>query len=483
VISGATVTFNAMRQLPWGRTKGGSPLFLLRGLRPAGIPAWNSRRRTIDTTRRGDTIAIAGHGTGEAPPPAFSHRTPPMPLRSVLVFFGLAALIASSLRAEPPSEATLDFLKIKYTRNDAGQIVAVELPRNARDYHLEAILDNPKLIPHITELKAPACRASYQRVKELETLPALTSVNFDGAPSANDYAISLRGVKNLKMLSLVDSGLTNHGLFDLCGALPRLVELDLTGSKIDSFGLAPLAKLDSLEVLRLGRVRTGTPAVDTTEEDIEEGKRGFSYIANLPRLKRVSFEGLYVTNDDLKALACNCHLEEVKFELGGYALPDLRGPDVDTLIYLQECQPSLLLGPKIATYLVRGHVSGDDWILGIDFCTQVQLLRIPKAQLVRLESLRVTEATNLDFLTHLPSLKRLRLWKCAIAPKDLAGIDRAPTVEIVEIFGTKIDITAARILLSIRSVKQLVFSSCEIDETAQVLFDQNTVPGRIRINR
>jgi len=77
----------------------------------------------------------------------------------------------------------------------------------------------------------------------LETVCLLECPNFDDADAAY-----LKGLKKLKLLSLIGSGITNAGLAEL-SKLPQLRILQLRGAHIDDAGIEHLRKLSSLTEL------------------------------------------------------------------------------------------------------------------------------------------------------------------------------------------------------------------------------------------
>jgi hypothetical protein len=209
---------------------------------------------------------------------------------SIFAMVAATGITCSAIAAQGQDvEAQLKRVNAKYTKDAEGRLVAVELPSGARDYHLEALFD----IPTITEVKAPRCRASFETAKQMvKHLPALSAVYFEGVENANDYVACLREAKNLKTLSVAGSTVTNHGLNDICLNHPDLRGLDISRTKVDTHGLAPLAKLRRLESLGLVGVG-GYPEIE---------RRDFAPIARLPSLKRlaVTGRGLNIQKEDLR---------------------------------------------------------------------------------------------------------------------------------------------------------------------------------------
>src|SRR5262249_19059405 len=124
--------------------------------------------------------------------------------------------------------------------------------------------------------------------------------------NANDYVAYLRGVRHLESITLAQSTLTNHGLYDLCLDHPDLRELDIGKTEITWRAVESIEKLQRLESLRIVSPRR-THEIESDGSDPERG--AFARIAAMTSLKRVESIGLPVSNEDLKALARNSNLE------------------------------------------------------------------------------------------------------------------------------------------------------------------------------
>jgi hypothetical protein len=398
---------------------------------------------------------------------------------------GLALVCAALLACAPAHAddklaADLKSYGITIERDAQGKVSKVALPAGARDYHLELILDNPEIAASVTELHAPRCKASFERFKELAKLPALTALNLDGVEQANDYVACLAGMKQLTRLSLASSMLSNHGLHDLCAMHPQLLELDISRTKVDTAGMESLGKLARLETIRALNVTPVHFILDATQEEIENAKLGFRHIAQLPSIRRIVIDDLTITEEDVSALACNCHLEELHTG-DGYSSPFR--VDTAALIYLQECCPRVVLGAAIAKSMQIDVKSHDGWLIEIRQCTQSQLLRIPKSQLVRLAQLSLHGARDLEFLNWLPKIERLRLVQPEFDVNQFNALRHTPTVTSLSLSDLKIDDKLADVLVAISTLKELELHGCQIENRAIHRLENATEGLKIRIIR
>jgi hypothetical protein len=352
---------------------------------------------------------------------------------------------------EPPLQDAIrvDQLGIAYVEN-AGKLVSVALPPGARDYHLESILENEKLASRVWQFHLPRCRLSFERFKELKDLPALSSIFLDESEQANDYAASLRGVRGLKKISLARSSLTSHGLHDLCRDHPQLVELDVSGTKVDHLGVSALASMGNLESVRLGSL-----PLSYSPGDIE-AERAFRHLARLPSLRKLEVSGLSVHRDDILALACNCHLEELTLGYG-----DLDFVDGDTLLYLHECVPALK--SKQPLFAKLGLGTREREIIAKD---HKSLLRVPRRMLRDIKEMRINSPTDLSFVSAMPELREVTLVRTTLLHKEIALLGSLPQLSRLTLRDSHIDQQLATALLSLRNVKRLNFAACDIDPAA-----------------
>lgn len=391
--------------------------------------------------------------------------------RSLAFACALICVLCPSARGDDKLAAELKFFGITVERDADGKIAKVVLPSGARDYHLELILDNPAVAKNVAEIRAPKCRASFKRVKELANLPALTAVDFEGVDNANDYVASLCTVRTLQKLSLPRSSLTNSGLEDICKSHPKLRELDVSGTKVTIEHAIPMIlDLRAIETLRLLNVnREWQREYPSSNEPVQFGR-----LADLPRLTSLSASGFEVTTEQVLPFACICHLAY-------FFVDDLR-TDVETLIYLHECQPQLQLGPKIASGL-RIPFTGREYVASIQSCPYPRFLRMPRRLLTHLEDVDIVAATNFDFLEWTPALKHLQLYGLHITRDELSRLAKAPNVETLTIFRAKIDAATVDVLLAVPSLRQFSFRACEIDADASAKIRAHAGNGRIQVSR
>jgi len=325
-----------------------------------------------------------------------------MPLRLAFGCLAIIALLGARLFGDKRTVPHLDKLDIKYRRDAAGEIVAVELPKRSLEYHIEPLL----AIPTITEIRAPDCVATFDALASLAKLPELTALHLDRLKDADQCVEHLLALKKLHTLSLAGSDLTNAGLNEICKAYPRLRALDVSDTQITNYGLLLISACRDLESVRALNVR------DDLQPPGEQGSVGD--VAGLPRLKRLVITGVEVRLEDLRLLACNCNLEEL--------LLSFRGPS-PALSYLHECNPSLGLGKYLLQGLDTRHSRQNDGVSEIRHCGYERMLAIPDDLVRNVEKLGVFQAKELGFLHRFPSLKELTLHGLVVDRTALARLN------------------------------------------------------------
>lgn len=156
--------------------------------------------------------------------------------------------------------------------------------RGLRDEHLAALAP-------LSELRALNLAASGLRGRGLANLRAtrLASLDLSGCAALDQAGLlALTELSDLERLSLAGASLRGLDLAVLA-ALPRLVELDLSGSGIDDRGLAGLAGAAALRRLDISRC-------DGLSQE------GVAALAAAPRLEAVEVEGLGISPGQLRAL-------------------------------------------------------------------------------------------------------------------------------------------------------------------------------------
>jgi hypothetical protein len=384
---------------------------------------------------------------------------------SHVVVSALACALAGAaiVQADEGVENSLHRLGIKYSRDSEGTIVAVELPQRSSDRHFRTIVR----IPTITEMRAPQCEADPEAVQSLETLPLLDSLYLEHLRDADTYVDHLLKLKQLRAISLAHSTLSDAGLNELCKAHPHLRELDVSSTRVTSYGLLLVSALRDLETLRMLKISEYYgPLLDPENGSIAN-------IADLPRLRRLAVTGVRPTSDDLSLLASNCHLEALTFEIFAPS-PGLR--------YLHECNPSLGLGPHFFKGVHCRFPAKDSLVTHIQDCDYATFLDIPHELLVDLEELDLHRVEDLDFVRYLPKLKRLTLSGFRLTSDKFAQLNAAKRLNQLTVYYQRIDGDSAKTLLALESVTDISLGKCVLDEVATRAFREYRGTKRIHVD-
>ncbi len=372
---------------------------------------------------------------------------------------------APPARADEQAELLLR-ANIKFTRDAAGNIVSVELPSGARDFHIEALLD----IPTITEVKAPRCLASTTALKQLQTLPALAAINLDGVQTANDYAACLARVRNLRGFSISSSWLTDAGLSDIAAAHPSLTELNVADTYITDLALPTIENLRDLRVLDISNcpIMNGGPLK-------EPGP--IAALANLPHLEKLNAIGIEFRNADLYPFGTNCRLQHFN------VTPHRVSGGAAGLVYLQNCCPSVKLGPHIAAALATPYLLDEHGnIRELRSCSYKSLNSIPSSQLVHLQKLTVIGATDLGFLKTMPTLIELTLEGIRIDNNELLHLNNSPKITVLTIARSSLSPDIAASIVQLRHIRAISVRNSAIDPVAVKTLRSLPTSVDVRIN-
>jgi hypothetical protein len=255
-------------------------------------------------------------------------------LRSVIASGSLiVSVVASSVALAETPEERLTRLSIKFVQDDDGNIIAVELPERSVDATIEAIAD----IPTITSVKAADCRASVDGIRALARLPNLKELDLERSWIADRHVAWLAKVPGIEKLSMTQSSFSNAGLERLCRSHPHLRELDISSTRVTvDTAIRYIIELRDLESLTMKFIDRDEPnffAILPVQ---------FGSLASLRKLNRLRVDGFPIKCNELYAFGCCRHLEELSIHVGY-----LEG-DVEPLLYLHYCNPSLGLLPLIA---------------------------------------------------------------------------------------------------------------------------------------
>lgn len=364
------------------------------------------------------------------------------------------------------SKMELGRLKIGFARDSEGRVTSVELPPQARDEHIEAIVR----ISSIEEVKAPDCRATPDSLASLKQLPRLNALYLERAAQANDYVVAIKDFRTLTTLSLARSQLTNHGLDDLCTFHPQLRELDISHSHATwRFAVPAVSKLHELEVLDISALQP--------EFGDDRARPDFGELADLRRLRRLrSRGGEAIHGDELMAFGRTCFLEQIIVDWNR-----VRGRFA--ALHLQKCHPQLGLGGVIATALgvpnstnLEGHLQQIKPI-----CFHERFAQLPPELLSHVRDVDIVAAPNLDFLSAMPELERLRLHGLRMDRKELARLRSVHSLKSLTVSGATIDREIADMLLAAPALKYLTLERCKFEGNVAMKIQPETGEIEVRI--
>jgi Leucine-rich repeat (LRR) protein len=240
-------------------------------------------------------------------------------------------------------------------------------------------------------------------LSSLGGLSALEELGFLGGESLSQADLAaLASLRRLKVLSIMNSHLTDQGLTSIC-KLERLEQLRLDGTRVSRNGLNQLSGLKSLRDLDVQMWAEVQPTNVTEELTLD--------LSHLQGLKRLRLSGLALQEADMAFLPNLRHLEDVI--LGGNSLPGT------SLRYLKGL-PELV------------HLSAD----GLSRLTGEDLA--PLAGLAKLETLRLAGDIADAAVASVDGLPRLRgldvVTAAPIRQQTIADLEqRLPTIQYVHI--------------------------------------------------
>lgn len=175
-------------------------------------------------------------------------------------------------------------------------------------FHDAQILELPKYLPNITQLRLLGAGVTDAGMLQVAKLANLTSLILEYDNRVTDAGLAhLTGLNNLTGLSIHDSHDGGHGL--------------IPTAKVTDAGLAQLARLPNLQSLGIW----GTGLTDA----------GLAHLAEMPNLRSLRIDDFPLTDDGLAHLAHLTNLESLNFngaEVSGAGLAHIQGlPKLATL--------------------------------------------------------------------------------------------------------------------------------------------------------
>jgi internalin A len=258
-------------------------------------------------------------------------------------------------------------------------------------------------------------------------------------------------------------------LFDTSYDQFQLINIDLSGTKIDDGDLAMLPKIHHVKELNLG---------NTAVSDL-----GLKQLANLEYLTKLALAGTQVTDRGMKYLAGLNDLVSLRVVNTAVSYDVLEALDAK-LPYANFCEEKAFEELKAAgiqvvgshrlaegepargNWIIRGSPQADFVVVGMN--RPITLTRQDVVNLNYLKSLRemtfhsvTLDSTGIQELQALPQLQTLEFWFVNLSDADLKAIGRQTQLEALSINGCD-EISAAGLgqLESLQNLRSLRFSDC-----------------------
>lgn len=253
----------------------------------------------------------------------------------------------------------------------------------------------------------PACVAALEAVaKNLRVEGGyVVDVDLRTTDVGDEILEHLLGLPRLRALRLAETKITSEGLKTV-GQIKTLKALDLRMCEIDGDSLSHLTGLSELVELRFSGKERIT--------DIEDP--GMAHIAKLIKLRSLSLDGLWVSEDGIKTLA---------------PLKDLQQLQLGKTLVGNEVIPVLENFPKLKS--LRLSKNGQ-----LDATGLAQLSAIKN-----LEELDLSECTAffddaLESVGKLTKLKKLNLWRAQIGDAGIAALAPLTNLESLNVDNTRL---------------------------------------------
>lgn len=286
--------------------------------------------------------------------------------------------------------------------------------------------------PPATPAPAPVSKTPEQIISEFLAL---------SSPEKNDdnlkqVAELKEGLDAISTLDLSRSGVTDVGMKSLV-AFPKLVELNLTETKVTSGGLASVAEVKSLRSLTLARMR----GVDD---------QGIQNLLPLKDLQSLTVSGCSVTDGILPVLAEFEGLQVL--DLSGN--PDVYGKDFKTLTAKGAFR-------SLRELNVTGSQFGYYGLEKMNDLPKLEVLRASRCQLVGValnglsgcDELRVLDLSgntmqdaNMKGVNRLKKLEELRLGQLNLTDEFLNTAKTMKQLKLLDLSGTRVTEPAIKVL-------------------------------------
>lgn len=348
--------------------------------------------------------------------------------------FLLAALAASSLRAQDDAAALVNRLGGELERNAAGQIVRVDLSGTwAHDADMRWLAQ----VPTLEEINLGRTRITGKGLAWLTELEHVTDLNLRFAEfiTATDIG-RLAPWKNLRALDLRGARV-DSGVFERLAAHNQLESLDISSTEVGDEGFEELTALARLSELRCGANRLNgsaltvlktAPALRSLDvggyQRVESGLWGLALseqnlirLGELAQLESLTLRGAKLADQDAGPTGENLALQQQIVGLQNLApLAELRSLDLGDLP-IESAELSWLPALSKLTELdIDGSFQIDDAIVGV-------LRKLPSLQRLNLAATLLTDA-GLHELAGITSLQRLVIGGTQVTAAAVAAFTR-----------------------------------------------------------
>jgi RNA polymerase sigma factor (sigma-70 family) len=285
-----------------------------------------------------------------------------------------------------------------------------------------ACLKGVRQLRHLSLYGSPVTDAGLAHLQGLTTLReldlALTKVTDAGLAR-------LKGLAQLQSLSLMVTQVSDAGLVHL-RAFPRLQTLVLRGTKVTDAGLATLQRLSQLQVLELA---------DTRVTDA-----GLARLRDLTQLRSLGLEGTRISDAGLSALEGLTGLETLAL---------IKTPVTDRgLTHLRKATRLKDL------YLDHTRVNGSGFI---------HLKDMTRLRLLGLNFAPVTDE-GLKNLRGLTGLESLYLWDAQITDAGLTSLAGLTNLHYLNVMGTKVTDGGLASLQKLRHLQTLLLGKTPVTD-------------------
>ena len=280
---------------------------------------------------------------------------------------------------------------------------------------------------------------------------------------------SLKGLKNLKRLSIVNSGITDAAVKTIAEAFPNLTALDLSKNTIltdtSLKSIATLAELEVLTIFYCGFSEFGMMDVASLPKlravdirgNMSIGNTGLGFLAKAPALRTLKHRSPAVDDYGMEELAEAANLESLLMQ--DFSVTSMTGESLKKLEKMREleifrCQGFgssgvlELKGMPLTRLTLRDLPSVDDSAMEV-------FQELPTLKRLYLNELSSVTDAGLASLSFLKELEVLDVWEVPMTDQTLEVISKLPNVRELSIRSTNISDAGVDLLLSMPKLTSL----------------------------